>query len=65
MKRNKEIKRFIRAAKAAGWKIERTRKGYRFLHPNGTDTVGCHTNMSDHRAPQKTISDFKRLGLDV
>lgn len=58
-------KKLIKAAETEGWTLEKTKKGYRMLHPNGKDTVGFHGTPSDNRALMNARGDFRRAGVKI
>ncbi len=60
-----DVKKILRAAKAQGWRIERTRKGHLRLvppDPKAPMVIGSG-NPSDHRAIRNLLAQMKRSGL--
>ncbi len=62
---NKDQRKLLEKAEAAGWRIEASRSGWRVLAPDGVGIVHLHGSSSDHRAIQNMRADFRRAGLDL
>ena len=63
---NPATRKIIKAVeRAEGWRVERTRSGWKFFAPNGTDIVTIHNGSSDGRHTKNIKGDLKRVGLDV
>lgn len=63
---NPEIRKIIKVInRAEGWRIERTRCGWKFFSSNGHDIVTVHNGSSDKRHVHNIKADLKRAGLDV
>lgn len=70
----KRLKSYVRAAEAAGWRVELSGSGHwMFYPPKGTQhpagglagPVKVSATPSDGRAHKNMLADFRRLGLDV
>ena len=61
-----QVRRWIKTAKAAGWRVEPSKDGWKFFHPSGEGFVAVHgSNGSDRRGTANMIGQFRRLGLEV
>ena len=63
--KNKDQKRILKQAEAAGWTIMPTRQGWRVMSPDGVNMVTMHGSSSDNRALHNIKADFKRAGLEI
>lgn len=60
------IRRIIRAARSAGWRIQTTRAGWLLLPPDRSLTpVAIHRTPSDYRAHRNIRAQLRQRGLDV
>jgi hypothetical protein len=61
---NPAIRKIVRTVeRTPGWRIDRTRDGWKMFAANGKDIVTIHDGSSDHRHIQAILSDLKRAGL--
>lgn len=60
-----KVRELVRAAQAAGWRVELTGGGHvKFLPPGGRPVFGSQT-PSDPSAWRNMRSDLRRAGLEV
>jgi hypothetical protein len=61
---NREMRKVVLAALAAGLRYRTTKAGLIFYAENGVDTVAIHMTCSDHRASKNAIASFRKIGFD-
>lgn len=60
----KEWQELLARAEAQGWRAVPTKKGWRYLSPDGKAQVTVHRTPSDWRSLKNTLRDFRAGGLD-
>lgn len=55
----------VAAAEAAGWRVERSSRGWKLYSPDGKVLVVVHRTDSDHHAYKNTLARLRRGGLDL
>ncbi len=58
---NKELKKILKAAEAAGWRTKETRSGMRLLAPDGVTTANFHWGQNDPRANKNLVAAIRRV----
>jgi hypothetical protein len=53
----------VKEAEVQGFRIEKKKKGWMVLTPNGQGSVMVHKTLSDHRGLNNAISRLKRYGF--
>jgi hypothetical protein len=61
----KDLKKLIKAAARAGWRVEKRRKHFRWFAPDGVSQATTSATTSDHRALKNIRGDLRRAGLAV
>lgn len=65
----REHRRWLRAARQAGWRVERIKQGYKLFPSNGADVIILHTGHGAGRYHGRHLaakrSEFRRAGLDM
>ncbi len=59
----KDLRAWVHAALAAGWRLEAKRRHTWLLAPDGETTVCIPGTPSDHRTIANTVAGFKRAGV--
>jgi hypothetical protein len=63
--RKAEIRRLVRAAERAGWRVEIGRKHARWYDASGTLQFGSSGSPSDTNAIKALARDLTRRGIDL
>lgn len=61
---NRDMRKAVLAAVAAGVRYRLTKSGVLFYGENGVDCVPVHFTSSDHRAYQNMLAQFRKIGFD-
>lgn len=58
-------RKVIQQAEDAGWRVEHSKSGYKFWHPDGVGRVFMHGVPLDKRGRANLRGQFRRMGLEV
>lgn len=63
---NPELRKLMKHVQSVpGWRIERTKSGWKFLAPDGDGIVTIHDGPSDRRAIANIKSNLRQAGMAI